>query len=70
MDNVGDAYLAVFTGGKGIGEPDDFILYQSGTASYNVNKGLDADNKGYITRGDAIKAVIDRREIFGKKAND
>jgi hypothetical protein len=31
-----------------------------------VNQPLDEDDKGYITRGDAIERVLERRESFEK----
>lgn len=53
-----DLYLLVL-GGRGIGKPDDFIVYPGGTDEYEKNKGVDINDDGNITNGD-MRSVIDK----------
>lgn len=55
--NLGDAYMVVFAPGIGIGRSDDYVLYRSPSKEYNQNARLDANRKGYITRGDCMVEV-------------
>jgi len=64
--SVGDPKPAVLlTLGEKAVEYDNFILFKDGTSSYRVNNGLDKEKKGYVTRGDALNAVLIRRDLFG-----
>lgn len=49
-----DIYLHVFAP-KGVGQKDDFLLYQKGTTEYNNNKSVDKNNDG-----------IQRKEILAR----
>jgi len=68
MLDLGDVYLVTFAPDfvNGIYMDDDTILYskENDPKFYNANKGLDRDNKGYITKGDAYVAVLERIEEF------
>ena len=35
-----------------------------GNNNYKNNKGLDKDGKGFITKGDGARAVMNRREEY------
>lgn len=48
-------------------DPDDLLAVMAFESRFNPNeknKGLDKDGKGYITKGDAVQAVLDRREEY------
>ena len=65
MHNLSDVYMAVFAPAH-VGEDDNSVVYskEKSLSSYEANKPLDKNNKGYITVGDAVDAVLDRREQF------
>lgn len=63
MNNLGDVYMAVFWPAA-IGENDSYILCSQGSTSYEYNEGLDIDENGHITRGEAVKLVINRRDEY------
>jgi len=65
MDGLSDVYMAVFAPSC-IGKGDDAVVYSSENSpkAYEYNEGLDKDKKGYITVGDAVAAVIDRRTLY------
>jgi len=65
LKNLGDLYMAVFCP-AGIGKSDNFILYENGKSGYSGNSKLDRTNKGYITRGDALQMVLERRSLYLK----
>ncbi|MDD2108956.1 hypothetical protein [Pseudomonas asiatica] len=69
--NLGDAYMAVLWPAA-IGRPDSFVMWQRDTGPYQreyaANSGFDKNNKGYITRGDAVAAVNDSYREGGKFA--
>lgn len=69
--NLGDAYLAVLFP-PGIGRPDSYVMWQRDTGPYQreyaANSGLDRENKGYITRGDAVSVVNNSYREGGKYA--
>lgn len=62
LDNIDDLYMSVFWP-DAIGEDEDFVLIdqESRPKAYKQNRGLDKDNKGYITKGDAIRRVRNKR---------
>jgi hypothetical protein len=55
--NVGDVYQAIFAPGYFPHTSDSTVWYKAPSDSYELNKALDKDNKGYITRGDAASQV-------------
>lgn len=63
LENVGDVYMVTFCP-KGVGKDDDYVLYTKGDGNYEVNAGLDSNNDGKITRGEAVARVLERRQKF------
>lgn len=65
MHGLGDVYLGIFAPVALSWDErnDDTILYSEGR-NYEQNRGLDRDNKGYITIADAYAAVIERRDGY------
>lgn len=68
MHDIGDVYLVTFAPSfvDGTYKDDNTILYSSQKSidDYNANKNLDKENKGYITKGDAVAVVLQRREEY------
>ncbi len=68
MQDLGDVYLVTFAPAfvDGKDNEDDTVLYslQETPIQYNANKGLDKENKGFITKGDAYAAVVNRRDEY------
>lgn len=56
LGNLKDAYMAVLNPAA-IGQAPDAVLWKNGTTAYAQNIGLDKEDKGYITVGDATRAV-------------
>lgn len=50
--SIEDLYMAILWP-VAVGQPNTYVLFKIGTASYQVNHGLDIGNKGYITKADA-----------------
>ena len=63
INNLGDLYMATFCK-RGIGEDDNYPLYETGSRGYDWNSGLDGNKDGVITRGEALQAVLDRRKEY------
>lgn len=51
-----DLYMSILWPAA-VGKPDDYVLFRAGSKQYSQNNGLDADNKGYITKKDAATKV-------------
>lgn len=56
LRSLGDVYAAVLNP-VGIGKPDDFPYWVTGSSAYAVNAGLDADKNHTITKGEATAKV-------------
>ena len=58
--NIGDAYMAVFLPEIGIGKPDDYVIIDRdiNPTRYRLNSGLDRNQDGKITRGEAVERVL------------
>lgn len=60
ISNLGDAYMAVLWP-IAVGRPDSYVMWErnSGpyTRQYAANSGLDVNNDGKITRGEAVSRV-------------
>jgi RHS repeat-associated protein len=54
ISNLGDLYLAILSGGSGMGENNNYPVFSSPHPYYNSNAALDANADGIITRGEAI----------------
>lgn len=65
MDNLKDVYMGVIAPAR-IGKDETAIMYsrENSNEAYENNKGLDKDDKGYITIGDAVNAVLKRRKNY------
>lgn len=68
IHNMGDAYMAVLLPTRGLNQPDTYVLWTEGSSGYRQNSGLDRENKGYITRGDAVARVDESYREGGKFA--
>lgn len=47
-----------------VGKSDNYVLFEVGDKTYEVNKGLDYNNDGKVTKEEASQCVIERRELF------
>ena len=56
LHSLADLYMTVFAPSRRL-SPWDFVLYKAPRKSYNDNKLLDKENKGFITKGDAASQV-------------
>jgi hypothetical protein len=56
LGNLQDAYMAVLSP-RAIGQAADTPLFTQGSLEYRQNAGLDRDDKGYVTVGDAAQMV-------------
>jgi hypothetical protein len=65
MKNSGDIYMAVLWP-SGLGKEDTHVLWNKNDYRYKTNKGLDVNNDGTITRGEAVQKVIERRDAYEK----
>lgn len=59
LNNLGDIYMAILYP-RGIGQSDDWILFNDGDANFAVNKGLDLDANGKISRLECLHKVNNR----------
>jgi hypothetical protein len=59
IQNFGDLYMAIHWP-RGVGQGDDFVMYEEGSREYTANRGLDANGDGTVTRGETM-AVVERR---------
>lgn len=59
--NIGDMYMAVFMPRRGIGMADSAVLIDRDREpiAYRQNASLDLNHDGKITRGEAVKRVLD-----------
>ena len=55
LNNLGDVYMAILWP-KGVGKPDHYIVFDSGTA-YRQNAGLDVNKDGKVTRAECVAKV-------------
>lgn len=58
IKGIEDMYMAILWP-AGIGKPLNFPLSKKGTAAYNVNRGLDSNKDGFITKKEASQKIID-----------
>lgn len=65
MNGLSDVYMAVLAPAC-VGKDDNAVVYsqEKSPKNYKENAGLDKDKKGYITVGDAVAAVLDRRANY------
>jgi hypothetical protein len=60
MKTLSDAYMTILFP-KAVGKPEAFVLFSSPSTAYNENRGLDVNNDGSITKGEAASKV--QREL-------
>lgn len=63
LKTVDDVYMRVLCP-DGIGKQGSFNIYIKGTDQYEVNKPLDVNKDGKITKDEAAQAVKDRRDTY------
>lgn len=68
IKGIEDMYMAILWP-AGIGKSSNFPLSKKGTAAYNVNRGLDLNRDGFITKKEASQKVIDILAEGFKKEN-
>ena len=51
-----DIYMAILWP-RAIGKPNDYVLFEKPSKTYDQNKGLDADRDGRVTKLEAAAAV-------------
>lgn len=56
VDSLTDLYMFVYSP-INAGKPNSYVLSRKGTSAYEGNKGLDIENKGYITVGDVGEMI-------------
>jgi len=57
MENLASAYMAVLYP-RAVGKPDSYILFRKGSRAYKLNRGLDANDNGQITKAEAAAKVF------------
>ncbi len=55
--DIGDLYMAVLYP-KAVGKANDYILFSSGSSKYDKNMGLDMNQDGFITKGEAVDKML------------
>jgi len=55
--DIGDLYMAVLYP-KAVGKANDYILFSSGSNRYDKNEGLDMNQDGFITKGEAVDKML------------
>lgn len=68
MKNLEDVYVGVFASRK-VGA-EELYKKNDGTNHYEQNKGLDENQDGTITKSEAAKSVIERRDTYFRYDDD
>jgi len=63
LKTIDDVYIRVFDPGA-IGKKGSEIINRKGSSGYSGNAALDVNNDGVITKDEAVKPVLDRREEY------
>jgi hypothetical protein len=58
LNNLGDIYMAIHWP-AGVGKDSSYVMYEQGTEEYRVNKTLDQNGDGVVTRGEAVSRVVE-----------
>lgn len=63
MKNLGDIYMAILWP-AGIGKSDEWVLWNQANRpiTYRQNTGLDINKDSVITRGEAIKKIMEKKQ--------
>ena len=56
MRTLSDVYMTILFP-KAVGKPESFVLFASPSIAYDENRGLDVNNDGSITKGEAAGKV-------------
>lgn len=56
LKTLSDVYMAILWP-RGIGKPESYVLWSKGTPAYAVNRGLDANRDGAVTKAEAAAKV-------------
>lgn len=56
LKTLSDVYMAILWP-RAIGRPESYVLWPKGTPAYAVNRGLDANRDGAVTKGEAAAKV-------------
>lgn len=67
IKNFGDLYMAVHYPAA-IGKDNSFVLYSEGSEAYTANRGLDSNNDGVVTRGEAVSRAAGQSNFPGATA--
>ena len=63
INTLSDLYMSVLCPAA-VGKDDNYCLYRIGTEAYEVNKGLDLNADGIITKAEATEKVLERRAEY------
>lgn len=61
MRDLSSAYMAVLYP-RAVGRADDYVLFRKGSKAYKLNRGLDRDNNGQVTKAEAsarVEAILE-----------
>ncbi|WP_299867914.1 transglycosylase SLT domain-containing protein [uncultured Hoeflea sp.] len=56
MGDLSSAYMAVLYP-RAVGKPEDYVLFRKGSKAYKLNRGLDRNNNGQVTKAEASARV-------------
>lgn len=63
LNSLGDCYMAVLWP-KAVGQPDDYVLFSDGEGrAYAMNRGLDINHDGAVTKQECVALVEKRLEL-------
>lgn len=69
LKDVGDVYMVTLWP-SAVGKPDSYALFVKGDKYYDVNSGLDYDCDGIVTKEEATRRVIEKRDIYKFESKD
>lgn len=56
MEDLPSAYMAVLYP-RAVGQPNDYVLFRKGSRAYKLNRGLDRNGDGRVTKAEAAAKV-------------
>ena len=59
MSTISDVYMAILFPAA-IGKPEAAVLFKKPSIAYEENKGLDVNNDGQVTKGEAAAKVVQK----------
>src|SRR4029453_18781382 len=68
MKTVSDIYMAVLHP-VSVGKPEGAVLFKKGSKAYKVNRGLDINKDGNITKKEAAAKVVEQLKLGSTKEN-